>query len=250
MGEELRRAPQRGGQHIGRGIGQPHVGGAFHLADGGHERAQVLVGGGLVAAGLQRAVRRQVQVVPRLPGPVQRPGRLVPSAGEDDPDRVEEVTTARSVPKVMQGGGQDSGATVGGPGDGGQPVGPVVSRVHGRRHREQHLRRADVAGRLFPADVLLTGLQGQAVGGPAIGVHRDPDQPAGQLALERVADRHVARVRAAEPQRHAEPLGRAHRDVRAHLARRPQQGQRQQVGGHRGQRTPHVRRLDQRGEVA
>jgi len=36
-------------------------------------------------------------------------------------------------------------------------------------------------------------------------VHRDTDQPPWQLALERVADRDVARVRTAEPQRDAAP---------------------------------------------
>jgi hypothetical protein len=36
--------------------------------------------------------------------------------------------------------------------------------------------------------VLLAGLQREPVGGPAVGVDRDADQPAGQLPLERVAD--------------------------------------------------------------
>ena len=98
--------------------------------------------------------------------------------------------------------------------------------------------------------MLLAGLQREPVGGPPVGVHRHPDQPAGKLALQRVADRDVARVRAAEPQRHAEPLGGPHRDVGARLAGRPEQGQREQVGGHRGQRPGGVRRLDQRRRVA
>ena len=51
--------------------------------------------------------------------------------------------------------------------DPGQPAGAVVHRVHGRHHGQQHLRGADVAGRLFPADVLLAGLQREPVGRPA-----------------------------------------------------------------------------------
>ena len=98
--------------------------------------------------------------------------------------------------------------------------------------------------------MLLAGLQREPVGGLAVGVHRDPDQASGQLPLERVADRDVTGVRTAEPQRHAEPLARAHCDVRARLAWWPEQGQGQQIGGHRRQRALGVRGLDQRREVA
>ena len=41
---------------------------------------------------------------------------------------------------------------------------PVIDRVHARDHRQQHLRGADVRGRLVAADVLLARLQRQAVG--------------------------------------------------------------------------------------
>ena len=152
--------------------------------------------------------------------------------------------------EIAQCRGQDRGATVNAPCDRGQPVRTVIGGVHGRGHGQQDLRRADVAGRLLAADVLLTSLQREPVGRLAVDVHRHPDQPAGQLALQRVADRDVARVRPAEPQRHAEPLGGAHRDVRARLTGWPEQGQREQVGGHRGQRAPGVCRLYQRRGIA
>ena len=61
----------------------------------------------------------------------------------------------------------------------GQPVGAVVAGVHRGDHRQQHLRGADVAGGLVPADVLLAGLQREPVGRGAVGVQRHPDQPAG-----------------------------------------------------------------------
>ena len=51
----------------------------------------------------------------------------------------------------------------------------------------------------------------------------------------------VAGVRAAEAQRHPEALGGADGDVRAQLAGRGEQGQRQQVGGHGDQRAALVR---------
>ena len=112
-----------------------------------------------------------------------------------------------------------------------RPVRAVVDGVHRGDDGEQHLRGADVAGRLLAADVLLAGLQRQPVGRRAVGVDRDADQPAGQLPLEAGADGEVAGVRAAEAERHAEALGGADGDVGADLAGRAEQGQREQVGG-------------------
>ena len=85
--------------------------------------------------------------------------------------------------------------------------------------------------------------------GCAVGVPGDADQPAGQLPLQPGPDRHEAGVRAAEAERHAEALRRADHHVRAPLARRAEQGQREQVGGHRDDRAAAVR-LRHRGECA
>ena len=133
--------------------------------------------------------------------------------------------------------------------DRGQPARAVVHRVHRRHHGQQHLRGADVAGRLLPADVLLAGLQREPVGRPPVRVEGDAHQPAGQLPAQVVAGRDVRRVRAAVAHRHAEPLGAADRDVGAQLAGRGEQGQGQQVGGDGGERAPAVRGLDGRAEV-
>ena len=65
-----------------------------------------------------------------------------------------------------------------------RPVGAVVDGVHDGHDGEQHLRGADVGGRLLAADVLLAGLQREPVGRAALGVDRDADQPAGQVPLE------------------------------------------------------------------
>ena len=73
----------------------------------------------------------------------------------------------------------------------------VVDRVHRGHHGEQHLRRADVGGRLLAADVLLARLQREAVGGIALRVDRHADEAPRHAALELVLRREVARVRAA-----------------------------------------------------
>ena len=104
--------------------------------------------------------------------------------------------------------------------DRGESLRTVVDGVHRGHHRQQHLRGADVRGRLLAPDVLLAGLQRQPVGRLAARVDRDADEAPGHGALERVAHGHVGGVRAAVAHRHAEALGRADRDVGAQLARR------------------------------
>ena len=126
-----------------------------------------------------------------------------------------------------------------------QSVRAVVHRVHRRHHGQQHLRRADVGGGLLPADVLLAGLQGEPERRGAMRIVRHPDQPAGELPLHVGPHGDEPGMRPAETQWHAEPLRRPDRDVGADLTRRAEQGQRQQVGGHRDLRLPLVGGLDQ-----
>ena len=77
--------------------------------------------------------------------------------------------------------------------------------------------------------MLLARLQGKAVCGLALGIDGNPDQAAGHLAFQRVLAGHETRMRPAESERHAEALRGADADVRAELARRLEQGQRQQI---------------------
>lgn len=133
---------------------------------------------------------------------------------------------------------------MGAPGDRPQPVGAVVDRVHPGHDGEQDLRGTDVAGGLLAADVLLAGLEGQAVGLVAVRVHGDADEAAGQGAGELLADRHEAGVRTAEAHRDAEALGGADRDVRAERAGRGEQREGQQVGGDGDDRAELVGLLD------
>ena len=59
-----------------------------------------------------------------------------------------------------------------------RPSRPVVDGVHAGHHREQHLRGADVAGRLLAADVLLARLQRHAQRRLAVRVLGDADEAA------------------------------------------------------------------------
>ena len=70
---------------------------------------------------------------------------------------------------------------------------PVVDRVHRGHHRQQHLRGADVRGRLFAADVLLARLQRQAVGTIAALSMETPTRRPGNGALQTHPQRHVGR---------------------------------------------------------
>ena len=131
-----------------------------------------------------------------------------------------------------------------------RPSGPVVDRVHRGHDREQHLRGADVARGLVAADVLLAGLERQAVGRPALGVLRDADEPPGQVPLVLVLRGEEGGVRPAVAHRHAEALGRAERHVRPELPRRAQEGQGEEVGRHHEQRARGVGALGEAREVA
>lgn len=203
--------------------------------------------GGLVQRHAQAGRRDHPQVdLPRARGihePRQGPALHL------DADRVEEVLVHDPVAQPPERVGQDHRARVGPLGDAAEAVGPVVDGIHARHHGQQHLGRADVARRLFPADMLLARLQRHAQGRAAIAVLGHADDPARHVALVLVAGGEEGGVRAAVPHRHAEALAVAHRDVGAPLARRHQQCQRQQVGRRRDQRPGRMCLLADRAEV-
>ncbi len=114
---------------------------------------------------------------------------------------------------------QDAGEPVGPAGDRREPLGAVVDGVHGRDHREQHLRSADVRRGLLAADVLLARLQREPERRIAVRIDGHADEPSRHRALEFVARREVAGVRPAVAHRHAEALGRADDDVGTPFAR-------------------------------
>ena len=165
-------------------------------------------------------------------------------------DGVEERLVHHGVAEPAERGRQEARDGVHALGDPRQPVGAVVDGVHAGHHREEHLRGADVAGRLVAPDVLLAGLERHPERRLAVGVLRDADDAARQEALVRLAGGEEGGVRAAVAHRDAEALGVADGDVGAELAGRRQQRQRQQVGGHGDQRPRLVRGRAEGAEVA
>ncbi len=164
-------------------------------------------------------------------------------------DGVEEGVGLRRKAELAQAAGEHDGAAMDVARDLDEPLGAVIDRIHRRDHGEQHLRGADVGGRLLAADVLLAGLQCEAVGRHPARVDGEADDAAGQRALQRIAHRHIGRVRAAIAHGNAEALGRADRDIGAQLAGRGEQRQRQQVGGEDGNRTLRLQRRDGRTRI-
>ena len=112
-----------------------------------------------------------------------------------------------------------------------QSFGSVVHGVGGGHVGEQHLGGADVGGGLLTTDVLLAGLQGEAQGGPAFGVHRHPYQATGQGATNPIVHGHEAGVGAAVAHRDPESLGGPDHHVGPPFAGRGQQREGQEVGG-------------------
>ena len=90
--------------------------------------------------------------------------------------------------------------------------------------------RADVAGRLLAADVLLAGRQGQHPAAPAVGIDGLADEPARHLPHVFLAAWRTDRHGAAEIERIAERLALGRDDVGAHLARRRDRPERQDLG--------------------
>ena len=148
-----------------------------------------------------------------------------------DAERVEEAFGLQRKAELAQAGRQHGGAAMHIARDLREAFGAVIDRIHRGDHGEQHLRGADVGGRLLAADVLLAGLQREAIGRHPARIHGEADDAAGQRALQRIAHRHIGGVRPAITHRHAKTLRRADRDVGAEFAGRGEQCQCQQIGG-------------------
>jgi hypothetical protein len=154
------------------------------------------------------------------------------AAGQLHPQGVEEGLRGQLVTEAPEAAGQRLGQDVHALGDGAQPVGTVVHRVHSGHDGEQRLGRADVARRFLAADVLLASLHRHPVGRLTVSVARDTDDAPRDLALELFAGGQERCMGAAEAERHAEALRRSHRNVGPHLARRAQEGQGEEIGSH------------------
>ena len=164
-----------------------------------------------------------------------------------EPDRVQHLE-AGFLQFESQGGGESVGAL----GDFAEAFRSVVHTVRGGHHGKQNLRRADVGGRFFTADVLLAGLQRHAVGWFSLGVDRHADDAARKAAFEAVFGGEESRMRTSEAHRNAEALRGAHHDIGTHLTWRFQHDAGQQIrcdhrkdavlagGGQQGREVAHV----------
>ena len=111
---------------------------------------------------------------------------------------------------------------------------PVVDRVEAGDVGEEHLRRADVRGRLLAADVLLARLERHPERRLAVAVLAHADDPAWEMTLERFFGRKEGGVGASITHGHPKALGTAHHHVCAHRSRRLQQKHGHQIGGKHG----------------
>ena len=89
---------------------------------------------------------------------------LVALRADLDRHGVEEGLALQRKAELAQSRGQHGGAAMHAARDMRQPLGAVIDRIHRGDHRQQHLRGADVGGRLFAADMLLAGLQREPIG--------------------------------------------------------------------------------------
>ena len=108
----------------------------------------------------------------------------------------------------------------------------MIDRVHGSDHRQENLGGTYVRGRFLTSNMLLAGLQREAIGNSPATIDGNAHKAARKRALVRLPGCDIGRMRPAVAHRDAESLGRADRDVGAELARWSEQRERQWIGRH------------------
>jgi len=132
--------------------------------------------------------------------------------------------------QFFEGFAQQGSPAVDAAGDGAQAFGTVVNGIHAGHDGEQYLGGTDIRSGFFAADVLFAGLQGHAVGGIALGINRNANQTARNLALELVFSGEKSGMRPAVTHGHAKTLCRTNHHIGAPAAGRLEQHQRHEVG--------------------
>ena len=240
---QIRRGPPHGRGH-GRGLGlEVTLEAGLGSDQDGEQGVEVLDARGLVHADADRAGVDLAQVEARCAG--RRVDLVGALCAQVDREGVEHLVTAAVQATGGKGGPQAQGQAAHAARDALEPVRAVPHRVHAGHDRQQDLRRADVAGGLVAADVLLARLERHAQGATALGVLRDADDSPGDQALELLARGEERRVGAAVAHGDAEALRGAHGHIRARVPGRLEHGEGKQVGGHHQQR---ARVVDALGE--
>ena len=121
----------------------------------------------------------------------------------------------------------------------------MINRIHRGNDGKQNLRRTNIAGGFFTADMLLAGLQCQTQRRTPIFVHGYTDNAARHGTAIFIMSCEERRVRPAKSHRHPETLGAADNDIGAERARRREAYQSEKVGRHGHQHAFFVRRIDE-----
>ena len=146
-------------------------------------------------------------------------------------DCVEEDGRLRVKAVLAQGLSQARGLAMDTLRDGFEAFGTMKYCVEARHNGKQGLRGTNVRCRFFAADMLLAGLQAEAVGPVAMAVDGDADNAPRHVARIALFCRHIGRVRATIADGHAEPLRGADSNIRPHRARFFKQSQCHRVCG-------------------
>ena len=192
----------------------------------------IIRGRGLVECNAQeigrRAVAGQNSCCFRRLGGLRGVGAQVdaplPGGGKDIPrirgcgfhdEGVEKSGVRGFVSQAAKTRGQAGGEPVDPARNGAQTIGPVVDGIHARHDGEQNLGGADITRRLVAPDVLLPGLDGQAIGRSSRPVPGDTDDAPGKFARVFFAGGQVGGVGSTEAQGNAETLAGPDGDVGA-----------------------------------
>ena len=89
---------------------------------------------------------------------------------ELNPDGIEKIVVRDFETELAQTLGQFGRGAMNALSDRAQPSWAMINGIHGRDHGQEDLSRANIACGLVPTDVLLAGLQGEAISWPAFGI--------------------------------------------------------------------------------
>src|SRR5512141_1890459 len=106
-----------------------------------------------------------------------------------------------------------------------QTLRSMVDRIHTCHNGQEHLRRTNVARRLFTSDVLFAGLQRKPVGRLARDILGYPDDASRHLPFECLSGCKKRSVRAAKSKWNTESLAGAHGDIGPEVSRCTQECQ-------------------------
>ena len=137
--------------------------------------------------------------------------------------------------RLFEGLGKIGGMAVDALSNGAQPFRAVVNGIHRGHDGEKNLCRANVAGGLVAADMLLPGLECQAQRRVAGGILGNANEAAGKAALVLITRSKEGGVWPAEAGSNPTALAGSYNDIRSAFARWLEKGNRQKIRRNDGQ---------------